>query len=153
MALLLDILTWVCTTLYGGTLVTFALLFALYPRLSGRSASDVVRVFSAAGPIMGISMGGLFLGVFASRFYTTGLTPRWSTTAEQLDLAALILFGALWFSSFVLEIWTFHGIRPAREDAEDYDATFSAGYRNTALHLLANAALFLGWLGVRLATP
>ena len=59
------------------------------------------------------------------------------------------VFLTLWFSSFVLEIWTFHTIRPDREPDPSYEADFAAGYRRATLHLGANATLVVVWLVLR----
>jgi hypothetical protein len=144
----LHALSALCSTIYGGTVVAFALLLAIYPRATDRPASEVARVYRSAGPILGLSMGGWVLGLIAGRYLTTGtLSWAWSTPVERLDLATWLSFAVLWVSSFVLEIWTMEPLRAAvGADGTITDPPrFHDCYRATSRHLGANAGLVVLW--------
>ena len=135
-------------SVYAGLVVGFALLLALQPRLAGRPASEVARVWRSAGPIVGLSMGGWVAGLVVDRFVTTGTFAfGWADASARLDLATWSVFGALWVSSFVCEIWTMDPLRTALDpDGNVADpAAFDAGYRATVRHVAVNAGLVVAW--------
>jgi len=137
-------LTLLSSATYGGTVVCFALLVALYPRGRARSAEQVARVFQAAGPVMGLSMGAWVFALLVGRYLARGgLHWSWDGGAARLDLAAWVVFAALWASSFVLEIWTLEPVRVAL--AGDEPAEVERALRPVRVHLGANAVLFAVW--------
>jgi hypothetical protein len=147
--LLFTWLIWLTSTVYGGTVVTFAVLFPLYPRLAGRPRVELTRVYRAAGPVLGLSLGGWVLGLVGGRFVETGTIGwAWDTPAAQLDLGVWLVFAVLWFSNLVLEIWTIDPLRAAVDDATltvtDPEA-FQTGYRRGGGHLALQAALVVFW--------
>lgn len=154
MSALFDWLTLLASIVYGAAVIGFAVLLAVYPRASGRPRAEIARAFRAAGPVIGLSMGAWVLGMLASRYLATGtVTWGWSTAEARLDLATWGVFGLLWLSSFVLEIWTMEPLRTA-VDADDRvtdEAAFADGYRRTGAHLALNAALVLAWAALSLS--
>ena len=145
---LLDVLTQLASTLYGGTLCAFALLIALYPRSTGRPREEVARVYRSVGPILGLAMGCWVFGLLASRYLAHGaFSWSWDTPEGARDMTIWIVFGILWFSSFVLEIWTaepFRSCTNASNEVTDLGG-FNKGYGRVSLHILVNAALVIAW--------
>lgn len=152
LAQILDSLTILASSVYGGTVITFALLLALYPRLSGRSPLQVAMVWRAVGPVLGISMGLWVLGLLAGRYVEVGhMSWGWSTPEAVQDLIHWLVFGVLWLSSFVLEIWTNEPLRTAvsKDTGQITDqAHFDGGYARVRLHLGFNALLVATWLAM-----
>lgn len=143
MLTLLRALLAVSATIYGGTVVTFAILFLVFPRATGRPAHWLARVWRSAGPILGLSMGAQVLASIAGRWLDQGRL----VLLGPLDAATWGVFVALWFSSFVLEIWTMDRLRSAvGPDDEPRDVpAFEAGFANTRVHLAVNALLVVAW--------
>lgn len=146
----LDWLTTLSSTVYGGVVLAFAVLLAVYPRTTGRPAAEIARVWRSCGPLLGLAMGALVLGLLGSRYLADGeLAWGFDTAAARRDLAVWLVFAALWASSFVLEIWTMEPLRSAYDDRAGVvtdDARFHAGYRATSRHLALNALLFVVWM-------
>jgi hypothetical protein len=143
MLTLLRVLLAVSATIYGGTVVTFALLFLVFPRATGRPRHWLARVWRSAGPILGLSMGVQVLALIAGRWLDQGHL----ALLGPLDAATWVVFGLLWFSSFVLEIWTMDRLRSAvGPDDEPCDVpAFEAGFADTRAHLVVNALLVVAW--------
>jgi hypothetical protein len=147
MVLVFHVLLAVSATIYGGTVVSFAALFAVFPRATGRPRAWLARVYRSTGPILGLSMGGQVLGLIAGRFAEQGHL----VFLGPLDVATWLVFAGLWFSSFVLEIWTMDRLRSAvdeRDEPRDISA-FEAGFANTGAHLAVNATLVIAWQVLR----
>jgi len=152
LAQLLDSLATLTSSVYAGTVIVFALLLALYPRVTGRPHSEVAGVWRSAGPVLGISMGLWILGMVGGRYLEHGQVGwSWDSVEAQVDLARWALFAVLWASSFVLEIWTNEPLRTAVDDSGEVldPAAFMAGYRRVAAHLAVNAVLVATWLAVK----
>jgi hypothetical protein len=143
MVTLLHVLLAVCATIYGGTVVSFAVLFVVFPAATGCPEAWLARVYRSVGPILGLSMGGWVLAQIAGRYAEFGRLQLHST----LDAVAAGVFVALWFSSFVLEIWTMDRLRSAvAEDGTPTDLpSFTAGMAATRAHLAVNAGLVVAW--------
>lgn len=149
LAVALAALTRVASVVYGGTVVTFAILLIVQPRATGRPIAEIARVWRSAGPILGISMGLWVLGLVGGRYAAEGhVAWAWDTPAAQLDLLTWLVFALLWFSSFVLEIWTMDRLRSGYDDSTGTvkdPAAFSAGFSATQRHLAMNAILVVVW--------
>lgn len=148
-ALLLQWLTHLASTLYGGASISFALLLGIYPRGTGRPRAEVARVYRAAGPILGISMGVWVFAMLGARWFEHGAFRwDWDTLGARLDLATWLVFATLWLSSLVLEIWTLEPFRTAL-DPKTNEVTkpevFERGYRTVTRHITLNAVIFAVW--------
>jgi hypothetical protein len=149
--LFLQWLTAIASTVYGGTVLCFALLMALYPRLAKRPRNEIARVFRGVGPILGLSMGVWILGLLTTRYLDTGqISWAWSTSTQQIDLIMWITFAILWCSSFILEIWTLEPLRTSLgpDNLKTDPEAFDAGYARTTWHLSVNAILVVVWHGL-----
>lgn len=148
MATLVHALVDLGSSVYAGLVVGFAILLAVQPAVTGRPRSEVARVWRSAGPIVGLSMGAWVAGLIGERFVTTGTFAfGWADARAQLDLATWLVFGVLWVSSFVNEIWTMDPLRAAADaDGRPTDvAAFDRGYVATVRHLGFNAVLVVVW--------
>lgn len=135
-------------SVYAGLVVGFAILLAVQPRLAGRPRAEIARVWRSAGPVVGLSMGGWVAGLVVDRFVTTGTFAfGWGDAAARLDLATWLVFGVLWVSSFICEIWTMDPLRTTVDaDGIVADAAgFDRGYDATVRHVGVNAALVVAW--------
>ncbi len=152
LAQFLDSLTTLTSSVYGGTVITFALLVALYPHLTGRSRLEVASMWRAVGPVLGVSMGLWVLGLLGGRYLQAGeITWGWTTAEARYDLTHWLVFGVLWLSSFVLEIWTNEPLRAAvsKDTGQLTDrALFDGGFARVRLHLGFNALLVATWLAM-----
>lgn len=137
-------LHWLAVTVYGGSLFAFAVLLAARRRLAPLSSEAVVRAWRAWGAGLGLSMGTLIF---------TGLALRWrayggfvwpvATAADQMKLAASLVFLLLWFSSFHLEIWTLDPCRKLDQNGEIADrAAYEAAADRVTRQAWLNVALF-----------
>ncbi len=149
--LLLNIGFWLATTLYGGSLMAFALLLAARSRVADGQPQHVVRVWRAWGPGLGLSMGALILfGVSGYWLDHGAFVWPLDTTPQVLTAVAHGLFLVLWASSFHLEIWTLDPTRKLDVDGQITDpAAYEACTGRVTRQAWLNAALFVA-IGVLL---
>lgn len=138
-------LRWLGATLYGGSLLAFALLLAMRQLVVGAHSERLVRVYRAWGPGLGLSMGAMILGgaVMHYRTHSGFLWPA-ETLADQLTIAQHVVFALLWVSSFHLEIWTMDPLRKldGPDGISDRDA-YEDTVKKTTAQALVNSTLFL----------
>jgi hypothetical protein len=144
---------------HGGGLVVFAILLNARRAMQHVRDEDVVRVYRAWGAGSGLSLGAL---IFSSAWlYATTVNPGQGLpdafalpTDDPLTVARVGLFGALWVSYVVLEIWTLDPCRSLDKGDIVDRAAYAAATNRVARHLAFNAALFcvvvaLGAMGAR----
>ncbi len=133
---------------YGGSVIAFAVLLGLAPRLERLDERAVMGVFRAWGSGLGLSMGALIFGGLGAWYLQHGgLTWDAGTESDLISLFKLGFFVVLWASSFVLEIWTLDPIRkPSSADSE----AWRRAYGRVVSQLSINALLVvvIGALGV-----
>lgn len=144
---------------HGGGLIAFAFLLNFRGAMKNVRDCDVIRVYRGFGAGFGLSLGVL---VFASawrfrevvgggRGLPDAFTPPWD---EPLTVLRLALFGAVWVSYAVLEVWTLEPCRLLDRDGVTDPVAYAAATDRVARHVALNAALFaavvaLGALGAR----
>ena len=139
-------LHWLGTTVYCGSVIGFALLLGLAPRLERVDEVATMDVYRSWGAILGLSMGCLIFGGLGAWFLQHGQSFVWPsvTEADQLSLAKLLVFLVLWVSSFHLEIWTLDPIRKLQSDGPVADrAAWDQAYQRVTLQLTGNTVLIL----------
>lgn len=135
-------LHWLGVTVYGGSLVAFAVLLSARRHLAPLASEHVVRVFRAWGAGFGLSMGALIFSGLALHWLTVGsFTWPLDTPAQRLSAAADAVFLLLWFSSFHLEIWT---LDPARKLDRDGQIVDRAAYEGCVGRVTAQAWVNVG---------
>ena len=138
-------LHWLGATIYGGSLIAFSLLLVIRHLIVGEHSNDVMGIFRAWGPGLGLSMGALILGGAVTHFRIHGafVWPT-NTLPQQLIVAQHLVFLILWASSFHLEIWTLDPVRKLEgstgiQDPANYERACASATRQA----LFNAVLFL----------
>jgi uncharacterized membrane protein len=135
-------LHWLGFTVYGGSLIAFALLMLAARLLDPVEIEKVMRVWRYWGAGLGVSMGALIFGGLA-RYYQLNGGFSWplDTTAQQLTAAKHAAFLLLWASSFHLEIWTLEPLRKLERagDPGPWDAAAARVTRQATF----NAVLFV----------
>lgn len=131
--------------LYGGPMVAFTVLVLLADALPSMRPWDIVRAFRAWGPGFGLALGTCVFGALAGHWLRRGgFVWGWQTAAEKLELAAWLVFFALWVSNVKLEIWTLEPLRKLDPPAgvSDPDAYVRA-LGPLRRHMVAHAAMVL----------
>ncbi len=147
-------LHWLGTTVYCGSVVGFAVLLALAPRLERLDPVATMDVYRSWGAILGLAMGGLIFGGLGAWFLQHGQSFTWptGTEADQLSLAKQGVFLLLWVSSFHLEIWTLDPIRKLQADGPVRDrSAWDRSYTRVTRQLMLNSVLILVVAGLALA--
>ena len=138
-------LHWLGATIYGGSLIAFSLLLVIRQRIVGEHRQNVMGVFLAWGPGLGLSMGALILGGAVTHFRIHGAF-EWPTETlpQQLIVAQHLVLLVLWVSSFHLEIWTLDPVRKLEgptgtQEHDNYEKACASATRQAFF----NALLFL----------
>jgi hypothetical protein len=133
--------------LYGGPLVAFSVLLSLAGKLPQLAPWDLVRVYRAWGPSLGLSLGAAVFGaLLAYGIEHQGFSWGLATPDERAAALTWGLFGAMWVSNLFLEIWSLDPLRKLDNvatgvgDAAAYDVALRALQR----HLWVHSALVLG---------
>jgi hypothetical protein len=151
-------LHWLGTTIYCGSVLGFALLLGVAPRMERLDPVAVMDVYRAWGAILGLSMGALIFAGLAAWFLQHGNAFVWplDTVSDQLAYAKTAIFIGLWASSFHLEIWTLDPIRKLQSSGTiaDRDA-WQRAYGRVKSQLAFNSLLIvvIGGLSVAAAQP
>lgn len=131
--------------LYGGPLVAFTVLIAARGAISATRSWDLVRVYRAWGPGLGLSLGACILGLLVHHYLTVGafVWPT-ETTADKVSLAAWLSFGTMWASNLKLEIWTLEPLRKLDQKGQITDeAAYEAAVAPLVRHMVVHSALIL----------
>ena len=147
------LLHWAGVIVYGGSLLSFAVLLAIPARRSQLGRHRVLTAFRAWGVAMGLAMGSMILGGLLWHYQRYGGFSL-STDAGNAGLvsAKYAVFSVLWVSAFHLEIWT---LEPLRGEDLEAEIQWAATVRATrqiqfnallfvAVAVLASAARFSG---------
>lgn len=151
---LFEALHWLGTTVYCGSVLSFALVLSLAPRLERVNEVAVMDVYRAWGAILGLSMGALIFGGLGAWFLQHGQTFTWPAASErdQLSIAKHGVFLLLWTSSFHLEIWTLDPIRKLQASGAISDrAAWDETYGRVVGQLTVNTVLILIVAGLAVA--
>lgn len=132
---------------YGGALLTFALLLNFRASIPHVRDQDVVRVYRAFGAGFGISLGLTLYAVIWH--YPSVVNPAasfpasYTLPADPLLLARVLLLGFGWVSYTILEVWTLEKCRQLDKNGVVTDpVAYAAVTGRVARHLALNAALF-----------
>jgi len=146
----MNVLATLAGMVHGGALVCFALLFMARARIPQVREEDLLRVFRAAGAVLGVSLGLYLLAEIvlwpaAQNPGATGVE-RWAVHADLAGLRAGLAF-LYWVRYAWLEIWTLDPGRLLDRNGEildraAYGATVSAVGRGLVLNALLYAAVY-----------
>jgi len=151
---LFESLHWLGTTIYCGSVLGFALVLGLAPRLERVDEVAAMDIYRAWGAILGLAMGTLILGGLGAWYLQHGQSFRWplDSVADQLSVAKHLVFLVLWVSSFHLEIWTLDPIRKLQAEGGISDrAAWDRTYGRVVSQLTVNAVLILVVAGLAVA--
>lgn len=143
---------------YAGGITTFALLANLSARVGGPPTANVLRMYRAFGPGLGISLGITIFCALLAHYGTAGAF-SWDTssaTGGWPGLLAWLAFFVTWVSNIQLEVWTLEPIRKLDPEGTGQAVDAAALDRATqrvGRHLAAQAGLLaLVVVFARLAT-
>lgn len=117
----------------------------------------LVRVYRAWGPVAGLSLG---VWIFSQLYRFPGIANPglgfpdsyrlgWGNWVHNLTTSRALLFGLLWVSYVILEVWTLEPCRLLDKDGVIQDrAVYSQTVRRVTRQLAFNALLLLGIVGL-----
>ena len=157
------VLQAVAAAVHGGGILVWATLFLFRSRQTFVPVEVLVRLYRAWGPVSGLSLG---VWIFSQLYRFPGIANPglpfpdayllgWGNWVQNLTTVRAALFGLLWVSYLVLEVWT---LEPCRlldrdgviQDPPAYLATVGKITRQLVFNaLLVIAIVSLSALGAR----
>jgi hypothetical protein len=146
------ILQAVAGAVHGGGILVWATLFLFRGRLSHVPVEVMVRLYRAWGPVQGLSLG---VWVFSQLYRFPGIANPglpfpdsyllgWGNWVNNLTTMRAALFGLLWVSYLVLEVWTLEPCRLLDKDGVIQDpSTYLATVQRITRQLVFNALLVI----------
>lgn len=142
----------VAAAIHGGGILVWAILFLFRGRLSHVPVEVMVRLYRAWGPVQGLSLG---VWVFSQLYRFPGIANLglafpdsyllgWGSWVHNLTTVRAALFGLLWVSYLVLEVWTLEPCRLLDKDGVIQDpSTYQATVGRITKQLVFNALLVI----------
>ena len=134
---------------YAGGIACFALLAALSARVGGPPTAQVLRMFRAFGPGLGISLGLTIFAALLGHFATMG-SFSWGVHPDTGGLPGLLAWGvffAAWVSNIQLEVWTLEPLRKL-DPAGTGQATDAAALEHATRRVVRHLGLQAGLVGL-----
>ena len=130
--------------LYGGPLVAFTILITTADVIPHVKRWDLVRVYRAWGPGLGLSLGATILGRLTAYYIENGaFSWGWSSPEEIQVTAAWLTFFAMWISNLKLEVWTLEPLRKLDDGTITDEAAYASATQQLVRHMWVHAILIL----------